>query len=136
MRIARASNRCWPASGTKRSPAIYRFSNARRRSVERRAARDEVSLVQAAEALTFDVNFEAMTGTTPGPCSTRSATNFTTAAQAYAAWPLDLPESTFRRALRARDRLLAVHDRIVRERLAKPGFGRAPTGTQQTKRGP
>jgi cytochrome P450 len=105
--------------------------------LERWAGGGELRWADELKNLAFDVNFETMTGSKRGPVLEAVREDFTTACQGYPALPVNLPGTTFYRALRARDRLLSVHERIVRERLASPGSdalsrmltARAPDGS-------
>ena len=87
----------------------------------------EVRWLDELKRLSIEVICTTVIGMEPGDEMDRLREDYGVLTAGFTALPIDLPGTRYRRALRARDRILAVLERRVRERRAAPagdGLGR------------
>jgi len=83
-------------------------------------AAGEVRWLDELKRLAIEGICATVIGMEPGDEMDRLRRDYDTLTAAFAALPIDLPGTRYRNALRARDRLLAVLSRLVKERRARP----------------
>jgi cytochrome P450 len=83
-------------------------------------ARPEVRWVDELKRLSIEIIAGTVFGMRPGAELDRLRDDYGTVTDAFAALPIPLPGTRYRKALAARDRILAVLGRLVRERRATP----------------
>jgi retinoid hydroxylase len=84
------------------------------------ATAGEIRWLDEMKRLAIEVICSTVIGMEPGDEMERLRRDYGTITDAFAALPIDLPGTRYRQGLRARDRVLAVLTRVVRERRASP----------------
>jgi len=91
------------------------------RYFERWAASGEIGWLEEMKRLAIEVICTTVIGMQPGEEMDRLRRDYATLTAGFAALPINVPGTRYRKALQARDRILAVLGACVRERRKNPG---------------
>ncbi|HEV2719463.1 MAG TPA: cytochrome P450, partial [Thermoanaerobaculia bacterium] len=90
------------------------------RSFAKWSGAGEIRWLDELKALAIEVICTTIVGLTPGQEMDRLRDDYDVLTRGFATLPINFPGTPYRNALKARDRILSVLRRIVRERRAKP----------------